>query len=125
MADAEPNVPVQGPADDTTVRQFVTISKELISAALSRDYIAVFKRSSEVLSVVGDLFGMFQTGNEAKSVTNEELESLKCDCESVKTSLQGVGASDNDPKDFDPATILVIIELVVKIIEWIRKRRNV
>lgn len=124
MPDAEPKVPVQGPADDTSVREFYNLSKELFSYVLTRDYIGVFKKSSEILSVVGDLFGMFQTGNEAQSITNEELESLNSQCESCKTSLQGVSASPSDPKDFNPATILLILELVSKVIELIRKRRN-
>lgn len=128
MEPLEPTV--SGPADETSVRQFVNLSKELVSAALSRDFVSVFKKGSEVLSVVADLFGMFKNDENVvfgADVTEAELESLKEECEKCKSlSPSSINSmtGENDVKELDPASIVIIVELVLKVLDWIRKRRN-
>lgn len=119
-----------GPADDVSVRGFFELAKSAVTSALTGDYAGVFTSGSKILSIAFDLFGFSGWGDTADVVKDEEWDKLLSDCEEAKKNVEAenvIGADDDmevDPKKIDPATILLIIQLVAKLVEWIRKRRN-
>lgn len=121
-----------GPADDVSVREFFNIAKNTVTAAMSGNFSNVFSNGSKLLSVAFDLLGFSGWGSTdgADDVKDEEWDNLLSECEEAKKCVESenaVGADENtetDPKKINPAVVILIIELVVKIAEWIRKRRN-
>lgn len=141
-----------GPADDMSVRQFVDAAKVTLEAAISGQWGAAVTGAGKLLNVFSDIFtggGIFTSSGtlhptEENRAAGAELDRLADDCRKARERVMEVqsrtrkvrwaGEHDHttgsppglaaDPKTMDPATIMMIVELVAKLIEEIRKRRH-
>lgn len=142
-----PNV-VGGEGGEMTVNEFLQTCRGVVAAIKSRDWPGTFSNAGKLLNVFADVFGLESLnvwgGTKDAADAAADLDSIERD---VKECREIVGAEmakgsrtrwDGDapvssgaaapmaatPKEFDPATILLIIEIVAKLVEAIRKRRN-
>lgn len=59
--------------------------------------------------------------------TDAELDAMVAECEALKQTLSAppkVGAAPGATAAVDPASILVFVEMFLKVVEWFRSRRN-
>lgn len=143
---------VGGPADEMTVRQFAQAARDTINAALAGQWGEVIRGGGTVLTVFADVFGggnIFGASGtlqatEEHAAVGSDLDQLATDCQRAKERVMEAqtrtrkfrmaGDHDHttgsppglatDPKTFNPMVVLSIIEIVSKLIEEFRKRRN-
>lgn len=129
MSQDQGNV-VGGPADDVSVREFAGKVSKFAASVLSRDYLGALRESRDVIAVAADLLGLPSIFGDAAEADDSQrfLNDAADDCRDCEKALQGpqpVGDDhEADPKKLDPGTVLLIVQLVVSLIEAIRKRRN-
>jgi hypothetical protein len=140
-----------GPADDTSVRQFVDAARNTLQSAIAGRWGETVTGAGNLLTVFADMFGgnIFTSSGtlhptEENRAMGPEFDALADECRRARERVMEVqsrtrkvrwaGEHDHttgsppglaaDPKTMDPASIMLIIELVAKLIEEIRKRRH-
>ena len=99
--------------------------KDLTAALKTGDYASTLEHLSHLL---GDFATVIRGGPVASSappgvsVTTVDLDSAFADLKSVSTASPPVQTAGAGAAGFDPATILVIVELVGKLLDWWKKR---
>lgn len=100
--------------------EIITAVRDLITAIKAQDGPAVLSSLAKLLTVAAELLAKPKA---MQAVVGEETE-LEAACNELRACSALRADPGADPKAIDPATILVIVQLVGLVIEWIKKRRQ-
>jgi hypothetical protein len=100
--------------------EIITAVRDLTTAIKAQDWPAVLSSLAKLLVVAAELLARPKT---MQAVVGEETE-LESACNELKACTAMRADAGADPKAIDPATIIVIVQLVAAVIEWIKKRRQ-
>lgn len=93
--------------------------KDLTAAIKAGDWKGTFEHLGHLCEKAAGLFDMPVMGTRSAGEVHPDLDSAEADLKACGGESRAVGA---DPVGLDPATVLVIIELVTKIIGRWRNR---
>ena len=101
--------------------ELLTIIKDLTAAIKAKDIGAILSNSAKLLEIASSFFSPIKAG--AVGCAPDDLDSAYSSLlAEAEAYAKTTAAPEGEKADLDPATILILVQVIGTIIGWIRKK---